>query len=88
MDTILSEVKGYVKRQRLSVIGIPDYETTFSQPVGPITFSGGFHAIFGEARNLSTVKRTSDFSISVNNKTGLVTIFGGLGLDELNVSIL
>lgn len=86
VDGVLTEVRGYVRRQRLSVIGIPDYETKFSQAVGPVTFSGGFHAIFGEARNLSTVKRTSDFNISVNNKTGLVTIFGGIGLDELNVS--
>lgn len=48
-----------------------------------ITWHGSFTASQAWARNLATLQRTSDVSLSYEN--GAITVFGSIGLGELQV---
>jgi hypothetical protein len=51
-----------------------------------VTWHGRFWTSEGSARNLATVRRTGDISLSLNQETGAITVFGSVGLAELSVS--
>jgi hypothetical protein len=51
-----------------------------------VTFYGSFVTIQGKASNLASLRRTGDISLDFDERTGAITVFGNLGLSELNVS--
>jgi hypothetical protein len=51
-----------------------------------ITWHGRFAASNGKARDLASLTRTGDISLDYDLVTGGITVFGNLGLSELDVS--
>jgi hypothetical protein len=51
-----------------------------------ITWHGRFGTSDGKARDLASVTRTGDISLDLDDSTGALTVFGSLGLSELDVS--
>lgn len=87
VDRFLAQANGLIYDKGLSTIKIGDFQRSFSQSWGLLTFWGGFEAADGYASNLSTIYRTGNFSIVPLGASEIVT-FGALGLREFGVSIL
>lgn len=83
MDNLLVETRSYLKNNNQEIASIPNYETQFSRTWGPLKFWGTFKCQDGTLRDLSTVRRTANFSLLPMRNTKHVKLFGSVGFDEL-----
>lgn len=81
VDDFLRRTNKLILEKGLSKIPIDNFQRTFQQSWGLLTFSGSFEASDGYARNMSTIYRTGNFSIVHNPPTEFIA-FGALGLKE------
>lgn len=85
VDQFLQNGNVLIHKRGLSKIPIDDFQRSFQQSWGPLTFWGGFEAEQGYVSNLSTIIRTGNFSL-VNKAPNEFITFGALGLRDLRVS--
>lgn len=85
VDEFLRKTNAMIKEKGLSRIPIDNFQRSFQQSWGLVSFTGGFEAQDGYASNMSTIYRTGNFSI-VNLPTNEFITFGALGLKEFGVS--
>lgn len=85
VDDFLRRTNNLIREKGLSTIPIENFQRTFQQSWGPVTFTGGFEAQDGHASNMSTIYRTGNFSL-VHHPPNEFVAFGALGLKEFGVS--
>ncbi|XP_021915921.1 uncharacterized protein LOC110827999 isoform X2 [Zootermopsis nevadensis] len=85
VDAVLGEVHSYIEDNQLTELAIPDIEASFSKEILWITWHGRFGTSQGGAKDLGSVTRTGDISLDFDSTTGAITVFGNLGLSELDV---
>lgn len=85
VDAFLIRANVLIHEKGYSKIPIENFQRTFQESYGPVTFWGGFQAEDGHASNLSTIYRTGNFSL-VRQPPNEFIAFGALGLKELAVS--
>lgn len=84
IDRFIAEIINDSKNS--SVMRISDFETTFDYTVGVVTLNGEFNASNGYAEcDVRTLRRYDKFTLFQDRANNLVTIFGGIGLDKLQV---
>lgn len=83
IDNLLVETRSYLKNHNQEIASIPNYETQFTRSWGPLKFWGTFKCNDGTLRDLSTIRRTADFTLLPMRNTKHVKIFGAVGFDEL-----
>jgi hypothetical protein len=77
VDEVLRSVQAYVQDNQLSEIGLPDLTFPFG--------SGEIVLDQGHVRNLASLTRTGDISLDFDEMTGAITVYGSMGLSELDV---
>lgn len=85
VDGFLLRTNNLIREKGLSRIPIDNFQRSFQQSWGPVTFTGGFEAYDGHALNMSTIYRTGNFSL-VHHPPSEFIAFGALGLKEFGVS--
>lgn len=83
IDNLLLETQSYIRSNNQQIASIPDFNTKFSRKYGIITLWGEIDASRGYVSDLSTVKRTANFTILPLRKAKMLKVFGALGLETL-----
>lgn len=83
IDNLLDETRGYIRDNNQQITSIPDYNTRFSREWGLFTVWGEITAARGYVSDLSTIKRTANFTILPLRKAKMLKVFGALGLEKL-----
>lgn len=84
IDSLLEQTRDYVMENNQQVTTIPNYETKFTRRWGIVTLWGDLRARGGTMKDLSTVRRTANFTIMPMRKTNQIKVFGAVGLTLLN----
>ncbi|XP_068083378.1 mite allergen Lep d 7 [Anabrus simplex] len=83
IDDILVLAREHITQNNLEQVPVSNFGTGFSKKILFITWHGNFTAEKGWARDLATITRTSDMTLSYDK--GTLSVFGSLGLRDLKV---
>lgn len=83
IDNLLQETQTYIRSNNQQIASIPDFKTKFSKDWGILTVWGEIAASRGYVSDLSTIKRTANFTILPLRKAKMLKVFGALGLETL-----
>lgn len=83
VDNLLEETRTYIRSNDQQIATIPDYKTKFSRKWGLLTVWGELSATRGYVKDLSTIKRTANFTILPMRRAKMLKVFGALGLETL-----
>lgn len=86
IDNLLVETRTYLKENNQNIASIPNYETQFTRSWGPLKFWGTLKGYDGTLSDLSTIRRTANFTLLPMRNTKHVKIFGAVGFDDLQFS--
>ncbi|XP_015587249.1 uncharacterized protein LOC107263983 [Cephus cinctus] len=82
-DKIIANANNRINELNSAQISAPDINASFTRNVAAVTTTGRFEARNGWFRNLATLRRNGDVTVSLENNS--IVILGTVGLNELKI---